>query len=328
MGRGVGDEVVVVRLGSEPPCVEIQCHGGARAVSLVVEALQEAGARLADANRWAEQQTESPIQAQALVDLARASTLRTAEILLEQAQGALDRELRRLIREISEPSDAAPDHLDRLIERGQVGLHVLSGWRIVIVGRPNVGKSRLLNALAGFERAIVDPTPGTTRDVVSVQTAVDGWPVTLVDTAGVRATHDAIETSGIERTLRAKESAALQLKVLDRSEPLEQLDHEFIADANTSLLVINKTDLPAAWWPETLGVSRELFVAVSAQEGSGVDQLIAAMSARIVPRPPDPGAGIPFRPTHVDFLTRARDALRAGAAEQAARWLQTLLEQG
>jgi tRNA modification GTPase len=191
-----------------------------------------------------------------------------------------------------------------------------------------VGKSRLLNALAGYERAIVDPTPGTTRDVVSVQTAFDGWPVTLVDTAGVRTTDDAIETSGIEWALREKKAAELVLKVLDRSEPLQSLDRELIASSGQTLLVINKIDLPAAWGPEALGVPSDSFVSVSSQEGSGIDGLIAKMSARIVSDPPEPGAGVPFRPNQLEHLVRAQDDLRAGSAERAAGWLESLLARG
>ncbi len=233
-----------------------------------------------------------------------------------------------MIVEISEHADSAPGHLDRLIQRAEVGLRLLSGWRVVIVGRPNVGKSRLLNALAGYERAIVDPAPGTTRDVVSVQTALDGWPVTLVDTAGVRTTDDSIESSGIERALRAKEAAKFVLKVLDRSEPLQSLDRELIASSGQSLLVLNKSDLPAVWGPEELDAPSGSFITVSAQQGEGIDQLIAEMSARIVPEPPEPGAGVPFRPNHLECLMRARDDLRAGAEERAADWLGALLVRG
>ena len=81
----------------------------------------------------------------------------------------------------------AIDELEILIKRSEVGLRLVSGWRVVLAGRPNVGKSRLLNALAGYDRAIVDPTPGTTRDVVTIRTALDGWSVELSDTAGLRA---------------------------------------------------------------------------------------------------------------------------------------------
>lgn len=328
IGRGEGDEVVVVRLDTENPSVEIQCHGGSHALAMVIEALQDAGASLAGPERWCEQQTRSPIQAAALVDLARASTLRTAEILLEQAQGALDRELVELIKKISEHEDSAPVHLERLIQRGEVGLRLLSGWRVVIVGRPNVGKSRLLNALAGYERSIVDPAPGTTRDVVSVQTALGGWPVTLVDTAGVRTTDDAIESSGIERALREKQAAELVLKVLDRSEPLQTIDRELIASSGQALLVINKSDLPAVWAPEELDLQSGSCVTVSAQQGEGIEHLISELSARIVSDPPEPGAGVPFRPNHLEHLLRASDDLRAGAEERAAGWLDSLLARG
>ena len=131
--------------------------------------------------------------------------------------------------------------------RGQVGVRLTTGWRVVIAGRPNVGKSRLLNALAGYQRAIVDPTPGTTRDLVTALTAFDGWPVELVDTAGVRETDDAIERSGIDRTLRQTETADLVLKVLDRSEPLQVDDRTLMSGPGPALLVAGKADLPPAW---------------------------------------------------------------------------------
>ena len=118
---------------------------------------------------------------------------------------------------------------------------------MVIAGRPNVGKSRLLNALAGYQRAIVDPTPGTTRDLVTALTAFDGWPVELVDTAGVRETDNAIERSGIDRTLRQTETADLVLKVLDRSEPLQVDDRTLMSGSGPALLLASKADLPPAW---------------------------------------------------------------------------------
>ncbi len=100
----------------------------------------------------------------------------------------------------------------------------------MVAGRPNVGKSRLLNALAGYERAIVDPTPGTTRDVVTVRTALDGWPVELADTAGLRDSDDAIESAGIALARARQADADLTLLVLDRSEPLTETDLALRAD--------------------------------------------------------------------------------------------------
>jgi tRNA modification GTPase len=325
IGRGLGDEVVVVVIAEDPPVVEIQCHGGSAAVGLVVEALREAGAQLAEPAVWAEHTGESSIRAAALLDLPRAPTVRTAEILLEQTQGALDRELSRLIEEIRGPHHLALEHLDRLIARGQVGVRLTNGWGVVIAGRPNVGKSRLLNALAGYQRAIVASTPGTTRDLVTALTAFDGWPVELVDTAGVRDTDDAIERSGIDRTLRQTATADLVLQLLDRSEPLRAEDHALIRRPGPSLLVATKADLPAAWEPSDPTLAGRPIRVVSAERGDGLDELIAAVVAALVPIPPEPGVGVPFRRAHLDRLERARAALEGGNHELAIQSIEPLL---
>jgi len=325
IGRGLGDEVVAVVIAEDPPVVEIQCHGGSAAVGLVVEALSEAGAQLAEPAAWAEHTGESSIRAAALLDLTRAPTLRTAEILLEQTQGALDRELARLIEEIRGPRHRALEHLDRLMARGQVGVRLASGWRVVIAGRPNVGKSRLLNALAGYQRAIVDSTPGTTRDLVTALTAFDGWPVELVDTAGVRDTDDAIERSGIDRTLQQAEAADLVLQLLDRSEALRAEDHALIGRPGPCLLVATKADLPAAWEQSEPALAGRPLRVVSAARGDGLDELIAAVAAAVVPIPPEPGAGVPFRPVHLERLEQARAALAGGDHELAIESIEPLL---
>ncbi len=188
IGRGLGDEVVAVVLDGDPPAVEVQCHGGAAAIALVVEAFQAAGATSADSRQLAERHSDDPFAHDALDDLARAPTVPTAEILLDQAEGALCRELVLLGQSITDEPDRALAQIARLIGHARVGLRLLDGWRVVIAGRPNVGKSRLFNALVGYTRAIVDPTPGTTRDVVSVRAVFGGWPVNLADTAGLRST--------------------------------------------------------------------------------------------------------------------------------------------
>ena len=121
IGQGLGDEVVAVVLDGDPPSVEIQCHGGPVAIALVVDALRDAGAEVAEPEAWATSQAESSIQAEALVDLSRAPTLRTAEILLEQAQGALDRELAQVTAAISTDRLAAQEILERLIASPGLG---------------------------------------------------------------------------------------------------------------------------------------------------------------------------------------------------------------
>jgi tRNA modification GTPase len=318
IGAGLGDEVVAVILpGEDPPSVEIQCHGGPAAMGLVVEALGAAGAKQTEPSDWALHQGASRTQAEAIVDLAGAPTLRTAEILLEQTQGALDCELGQVIELIRQRSSSASEHLDHLIKRGQTGIRLLKGWRVVIAGRPNVGKSRLLNALAGYARAIVHSAPGTTRDVVTVATAFEGWPVELIDTAGFRATDDSVERSGIERALRQAERADLILKVLDRSVPLGEDDRQVIAHGGPSLLVASKSDLTAAWEPSHSALAGRPIHVLSAERGEGLDELQRAIVAALVSDPPEPSVGVPFRPSHLKCLERARDALRGGSPDQA-----------
>jgi len=321
VGAGLGDEVVAVVLEGESPEVEVQCHGGSAAVEMVVEALAGAGARRVEPSAFAAHMAASPIQAAAWDELAKVATTRAAEILLEQAQGALDRELDRLGVLIGEGRSDASILLDRLIERGRVGVRLVGGWRVAIAGRPNVGKSRLLNALAGYQRAIVDPTPGTTRDVVTARTAFDGWPVELVDTAGLRGTEDQIERSGIDRARREHRRADLLLKVVDRSEPLRDEDKALLAEPGAALIIVNKADLPAAWAAEKVLESHGSLLVVSAERGTGLEELGIEIARRLVPCPPEAGGGVPFRAAHLEALAAARDALERGDAAKARRAL-------
>ena len=327
-GHGLGDEVVAVRLDAATPIVEIQCHGGSEAVRSVVAALEAAGAR-----PWIGGEAEpghepgpaaDPIAAQALADLPHAPTLRTAEILLDQAQGALGRDLERLRHDTRLGTEPTLGRLDALIGRGSVGLRLLTGWKVVISGRPNVGKSRLFNAMTGFARAIVDPTPGVTRDVVTFRTAFGGWPVELADTAGIRETADVIESQGIARTRREQQDADLALIVLDRSEPLQTIDRELIAANSGALLVVNKSDLPPTWDPGTVFAGSSTVATVSAERGEGLEELIAAIVGRLVPAPPTPGDAVPFRADHLVALHQARDCLLAADLEGASRRLAAI----
>ncbi len=329
IGQGLGDEVVAVKLQTTHPVVEFQCHGGTAAVALVLEALEKAGAQPGDSG-WPgvlEADTADPIAALALCDLARAPTLPTAEILLDQANGSFRDEISRLIGTIDENPAEALAGVQAIEDRAAVGLRLLSGWKVVITGRPNVGKSRLLNALAGFARAIVDPAPGTTRDVVSIRTSLGGWPIELADTAGIRPTSDAVENLGIERTRDEQRQADLVLLVLDRSEPLQPIDRELIATTGRALLAVNKSDLPPAWTTGPPGLpDRQPIVTISAEHGDGIPDLIEAIVHRLVPDPPPPGSAVPFRSEQVDALRQATACLLAGDRGAAARRLRAMID--
>ena len=132
--------------------------------------------------------------------------------------------------------------LQRLNELVSLGRHLVEPWRIVIAGAPNVGKSSLMNALAGYTRSVISPLPGTTRDVVTTRIALDGWPIELTDTAGIHETSNFLERQGIERTHRAEREADLRFWLLDGS-----AEPAFPEHVERWIMVVNKIDLPAAW---------------------------------------------------------------------------------
>src|SRR5205823_1761011 len=153
-------------------------------------------------------------------------------------------------------------------------------WKIVIAGAPNVGKSSLMNALAGYSRSIVSPIPGTTRDAVTARLAIDGWPVEMTDTAGIRPSSNSLEQQGIERTYDALRDADLRFWLLDGSaEPI------FPAEVTGWHFIINKIDLPAFWdWQRVSPALR-----ISAQTQSGLAELCEMIARQLVPQPPEPG---------------------------------------
>ncbi len=285
IGSGLGDEVVAVVISREPPEIEIHCHGGPAAVSLVIGALVGQGAERRQPGAWVRHTAQSTIEAEALVDLARSPTQRTAEILLEQAEGALADAVQRLIDVLIDDPAAAMHDLEILRQHALTGIRMVTGWRVVLAGRPNVGKSRLLNALAGYGRAIVDAAAGTTRDVVTVRTAFDGWPVELADTAGLRDPEGAIEAAGIALARERQRAADLLVVVLDRSEPWTGDDQALFAAARlagtSTVAVANKSDLPAAWEPINCAIPT-----ISAERGDGIESLIRTLAQRLVPAPP------------------------------------------
>ena len=223
-GQNVADEVVVVCKRMAPsPWLEVHCHGGPEVVRWLVELITSEGATACSWQDLECRTTENALQALATIALASAPTVRTASILLGQQQGSLGRLVAQVRSELERGNASkAAELLHSTVRHGPVGLHLTEPWRVAIVGAPNVGKSSLVNAVAGYQRAIVAPTPGTTRDVVSTRLAIDGWPVELLDTAGLRADAGALEEQGIALARAARAAADLCLWVVDAStEPVK-----------------------------------------------------------------------------------------------------------
>jgi tRNA modification GTPase len=170
-------------------------------------------------------------------------------------------------------------------------------WKVVIAGAPNVGKSSLMNALAGYTRSIVSPIPGTTRDVVSTMMAIDGWPVEMTDTAGIRQAPSVLEQQGVERAEDAIRGADLRLWLLDGS-----TEPAFPEQPDEWKFVINKTDRLAAWdWQLARNALR-----ISALTQAGLAELCEWISRRLVPEPPIPGEAVPVLPEQRDQVTRQK----------------------
>ena len=251
--RPHGEEVVLNRHSDR--AIEVHCHGGLAAVARVEEIFISDGCRKVSWQEWTTNQEADPFAAAARLALAEARTTVTAAILLDQCQGALRKamgQIESLLR--AGAKETARQEIEALLARADTGLHLIRPWQVVVAGRPNVGKSSLINAIAGYQRAIVHSLPGTTRDVVGVQTAMGGWPVEVSDTAGLRETREKIEQAGIDLARKTILAADLIVLVFDNSLAWSQQDQALLESYPKAFVVYNKCDLPCAAGPRPSGM--------------------------------------------------------------------------
>ncbi len=312
-----GESVVVVATADD--AIEVHCHGGRAAVAAILRDLAAAGAATVDAETWlactAAAHTSS-VRVAATRILAQTSTERTAAIALDQLRGAVDRFAATLAAQLREAaaSGVLPEVQARVAEvlgRASLGAHLAEPWNVVLAGPPNVGKSSLLNALLGYRRAITFASPGTTRDVVSADAAIGGWPVRLSDTAGVRATDAALEAEGVRRTGTALEKADLVLLVIDSQSGWTATHRELRARTSAPCLFVwNKADLaePPNGAAPAGDPQGAVSFAVSATRGTGLVELERGISRALVPSAPEPGAPVPLTAEQRAALRRAVEA--------------------
>ncbi len=316
--------------------VEISCHGSPVVLRHCVARALRAGARAAEPGEFTLRaylngRIDLP-RAEAVRDLIHATTLYQARVAAQQLEGSVSRAvapvkaaLVELISLLEAGIDFAEDDVDvasaaeidrrlaavlggleRLLDSYSWGRHVHEGLTLAIVGRPNAGKSSLFNALLGEDRAIVTDIPGTTRDTVSESFSLEGVPVRLVDTAGLRESSDMVERLGIERTQRAMADADITLVVLDLSQPLDEADRALLARTENQgwrVVVGNKCDLPRRL-EEPLEE-----IAVSARTGERIQDLKRLLVERIAPEGiAAPQSGLITSARHEALLSESQEA--------------------
>jgi tRNA modification GTPase len=319
--------------------VEISCHGGTLVSAKVLEACLRAGASAARPGEFTERAFLNGkmdlTQAEAVIDLIRARTDLALRSATEQLEGRLGEQIRKIRDELIAllahinasidfpEEDIAPDEgetlcarLDRIREEiaallatADQGRVLREGVRVVIYGATNAGKSSLLNRLLGYDRVIVSDTHGTTRDTIEETVNLDGVPIRLLDTAGLRASESELESEGIARTEKSLQLADLRLRIADRNTP-KPAHFNGRADDGNEIVVLNKSDLP-----EDSDWKNFPALRISCVTGEGLPRLQTEILARIRQQNLRPESAVAINTRHRDCLRRALESCdRARAA--------------
>ena len=340
--------------------LEIQGHGGYQNLKKILTTIFRAGARPAEPGEFTKRAFLNGrldlTQAEAVIDLIRARTDLAQKVALHQLQGRLaqviqeqEEKLLALLVPIEAaldfPEDEIPDlqraqaldevravrqQLAQLLANAERGIILRDAASVVIAGRPNVGKSSLLNQLLGEERAIVTPIPGTTRDFVSEIVDLEGVPVRLIDTAGVRQSADPVEKAGVEKARQLMDEADLILAIFDAATALTPEDHELIGflSAKPALIILNKTDLPVKVAVEPLRAAfpQAQVLSISALSGEGIKDLKTRIRTALI------GAeGLEEQPVlvtrvrHKEAISEAIELLSLVAQGLEEEWSEDLL---
>jgi tRNA modification GTPase len=324
--------------------VELSCHGSPPLILRILDSLLLFGARAADPGEFTMRAVYNGrlnlTQAEAVRDLIDAQTHAAVRQAARQLGGELSKRLQPIKDVLLEmivplesslefveddlPEDIAHNieqrlkalstKVDELADSFRRGRLLKDGLRVALIGRPNVGKSSLFNSLLSSDRAIVTEIPGTTRDTISEVINIEGIPLLITDTAGVRSSSDRIEQLGIERTRQTIADADLILTILDGSQPLTAEDEEIVreASANRCIIALNKSDLESfcSNYAQLFG-NNLISVSVSAKTGDGLDALCRAIIKPFTDNYLDENSFVITNARHYDLLTHTSEALRA-----------------
>jgi tRNA modification GTPase len=318
--------------------VELTCHGGVLTAKMVLDAVLASGARMAEPGEFSRRAFLNGridlTQAEAIADLIAARTELAVSAANEQLAGKLSQRINQVREQMMltmahieahidfPDEDIAPDtheqllkrlrdtvsFMDELLRTANEGQVLRRGVRAAIIGRPNAGKSSLLNQLLGHDRAIVSPIPGTTRDTIEETANIRGIPVVFIDTAGLRDANDELEAEGIRRSHTSLQRAELILHVLDHSEPLTDSDQNYLREfaAKKRIIVRNKMDLPNQL---TLPPLDSPVVEVSCATGAGLEALKDAIKQLVWSGQIQADMlQVMINSRHQDALRRAREA--------------------
>ncbi|HEV7698880.1 MAG TPA: tRNA uridine-5-carboxymethylaminomethyl(34) synthesis GTPase MnmE [Pyrinomonadaceae bacterium] len=329
--------------------VEISCHGSPVLLRQVIDLCLAAGARMADPGEFTLRALGNGrmdlAEAEAIRDLIDAQTTAAARQAVRQMQGEFSNRLKPLkdalldvivvlessiefveddlpeiqAANVATKLDAIRTQISQLAETFTAGRLIREGLRVAIVGRPNVGKSSLFNALLGSERAIVTDIAGTTRDQLHERLVVDGIPISLIDTAGLRETVDMVEKIGVERSRQTMADADIVVVMLDASEEITDADYAILDSVLDieHIVAINKIDKDASWDIDhvvaaanaRLAYLRDRITPISAKTGEGLDELRHALVHQFGVEDTANTGFLVTDARHHDLLTRARDEI-------------------
>ncbi|SHK38803.1 tRNA modification GTPase [Selenomonas ruminantium] len=317
-GRTVDEAIALIMKAphsyTREDVVELQCHGGVMSLRKTLALTYEHGARPAEGGEFTKRAFLNGrldlSQAQAVMDIITAKTDRSLKMATGHLTGQFSQQIKAWRHEIlgqiahleaaiDFPEDEVDDvvtetvrekvvdvrkHIAKLLQTAGTGRILREGLMTAIVGKPNVGKSSLLNALLQEERAIVTDIPGTTRDSIEEYANVGGVPLRIIDTAGIRATEDVVERIGVEKSRQMINQAALVLALFDGSRPLDHEDEEILSllAGQEAIVLLNKSDLAAVVTAEELSAQAAVpVIEISTKDYSGMDKLTDAIKAKV-----------------------------------------------